>query len=109
LRCRPVPAFRRCYTWTRQHGDDAAESGGRGDQWKVLADPPICRAAAKGHREAVKHLVKGTRLSLNEGKIAGHDTALCIAIRGGDLEMIQVLLCHEQIDIISLVGGSRIL
>jgi ankyrin repeat protein len=31
--------------------------------------------------------------------IASHDTALCIAARGGDLEMVQALLCHGKIDV----------
>lgn len=31
--------------------------------------------------------------------IASHDTALCIATRGGDLEMVQALLLHHQIDV----------
>ncbi|CAG8145744.1 unnamed protein product, partial [Penicillium nalgiovense] len=28
-----------------------------------------------------------------------HDTALCIAARGGDLEMVQALLRHDRIDV----------
>ncbi|KAI3093071.1 hypothetical protein CBS147333_10146 [Penicillium roqueforti] len=73
---------------------EGVEINGRG-----LIDPPICRAAAHGHQDVVRLLVQqGTRLNINESTIASHDTALCIAARGGDLEMVQALLCHDQID-----------
>ncbi|OGE47214.1 hypothetical protein PENARI_c054G00573 [Penicillium arizonense] len=65
-----------------------------------LADPPICRAAARGHLDVVGLLVQqGARLKINEGTIASYDTALCIAVRDGDLEMVRVLLLHDQIDV----------
>jgi len=71
------------------------EINGRG-----LIDPPICRAAAHGHHDVVRLLLQqGTRLNINESTIASHDTALCIAARGGDLEMVQALLLHDQIDV----------
>jgi ankyrin repeat protein len=70
------------------------EINGRG-----LADPPICRAAEKGHREAVKLLVQqGERLNINFGTRAAQNTALCIAARDGDAEMVRDLLRHDQID-----------
>jgi ankyrin repeat protein len=72
----------------------SVEINGRGS-----IDPPICRAAAHGHHDVVRLLVQqGTRLNINESTIASHDTALCIAARGGDLEMVQALLRHNQID-----------
>ncbi|KAJ5033206.1 hypothetical protein NUH16_003122 [Penicillium rubens] len=65
-----------------------------------LIDPPICRAAAHGHHDMVRLLVQqGTHLNINESTIASHDTALCIAARGGDLEMVQALLCHVEVDV----------
>ena len=65
-----------------------------------LENPPICRAAANGHHEVVNLLVnQGARLSINEGTIADHDTALCIATRDGDLEMVRILLRHEHTDV----------
>ncbi|CAG8875840.1 unnamed protein product [Penicillium salamii] len=71
------------------------EINGRGS-----IDPPLCRAAAHGHHDVVRLLVQqGTRLNINESTIASHDTALCIAARGGDLEMVQALLLHHQIDV----------
>ncbi|CAG7954801.1 unnamed protein product, partial [Penicillium salamii] len=39
------------------------------------------------------------RLNINESTIASHDTALCIAARGGDLDMVRALLSHHQIDV----------
>ena len=67
---------------------------------KGLIDPPICRAAAHGHLDVLSLLVQqGARLNINESTIASHDTALCIAARGGDLEMVQALLLHDQIDV----------
>ncbi|CAG8030538.1 unnamed protein product, partial [Penicillium salamii] len=66
-----------------------------------LIDPPICRAVAHGHLDVVRLLVQqGTRLNINESTIACHDTAIFIAARGGDLEMVQALLRHGQIDVI---------
>ncbi|OQE69395.1 hypothetical protein PENNAL_c0136G09986 [Penicillium nalgiovense] len=71
------------------------EINGRG-----LIDPPLCRAAAHGHHDVVRLLVQqGTRLNINESTIASHDTALCIAARGGDLKIVQALLLHHQIDV----------
>jgi ankyrin repeat protein len=71
------------------------EINGRG-----LIDPLICRAAAHGHHDVVRLLVQqGTYLNINESTITSYDTALCIAARGGDLEMVQALLRHEQIDV----------
>ncbi|CRL30851.1 Ankyrin repeat-containing domain [Penicillium camemberti] len=65
-----------------------------------MIDPPLCRAVANGHLDVVRQLMQqGTRLNINESTIASHDTALCIAARGGDLEMVQALLCHDQIDV----------
>jgi hypothetical protein len=73
---------------------EGVEINGRG-----LIDPPICRAVAHGHPDVVILLVQqGARLNINESTIANHDTALCIAPRGGDLEMVQALLRHQQID-----------
>ena len=74
---------------------EGVDINGRG-----LADPPICRATARGHLDVVKLLVKqGALLNINEGTIADYDTALCIAARIGDLEMVQALLRHGQIDV----------
>ena len=65
-----------------------------------LIDPPICRAVAHGHLDVVRLLVQqDARLNINESTIATHDTALCIAARGGDLEMVQALLRHDRIDV----------
>ncbi|CAG7977422.1 unnamed protein product [Penicillium salamii] len=65
-----------------------------------IIDLPICQAAARGHHDVVRLLVQqGTRLNINESTIASHDTALCLAARHGDLEMVQTLLLHNQIDV----------
>ncbi|CAG8256587.1 unnamed protein product, partial [Penicillium salamii] len=73
----------------------SVEINGRG-----FIDPPICQAAARGHHGVVRLLVQeGTRLNINESTIASHDTALCLAARRGDLEMVQTLLLHNQIDV----------
>jgi ankyrin repeat protein len=42
---------------------------------------------------------QGARLHINESTTAAHDTALCIAARVGNLEMVQVLLRHGRIDV----------
>ncbi|KAJ5240609.1 uncharacterized protein N7469_002200 [Penicillium citrinum] len=64
-----------------------------------LADPPLCRAAENGHREAVRLLVRqGESLAVNQSSIGAQDTALCIAARAGDSEMVRILLRHPQID-----------
>ncbi|KAJ5300261.1 hypothetical protein N7508_007504, partial [Penicillium antarcticum] len=75
------------------------------DMWGVeingrgLIDPPISRAVAHGHLDVARLLVQqGARLNINESTIASHDTALCIAARGGDLQMAQALLHHDQTD-----------
>ncbi|CAG8218883.1 unnamed protein product, partial [Penicillium nalgiovense] len=62
-------------------------------------NPPICRAVAHGHLEVVRLLVQqgGARLNINESTIGTHDTALCIAARNGELEMVPALLRHDQI------------
>jgi ankyrin repeat protein len=73
----------------------SVEINGRG-----LIDPPLCRAAAHGHHDVVRLLVQqGTRLNINESTIESHDTALCIAARVGDFEMVQALLRHGKIDV----------
>ncbi|CAG7955566.1 unnamed protein product [Penicillium olsonii] len=73
----------------------SVEINGRG-----FIDPSICQAAARGHHGVVRLLVQeGTRLNINESTIASHDTALCLAARRGDLEMVQTLLLHNQIDV----------
>ncbi|CAG7949998.1 unnamed protein product [Penicillium salamii] len=65
-----------------------------------VIDPPICRAVVHGHLDVVRLLVQqGARLNINESTIATHDTALCMAARGGDLEMVQALLRHDRIDV----------
>ncbi|KAJ6157281.1 hypothetical protein N7497_006166 [Penicillium chrysogenum] len=68
---------------------EGVEINGRG-----LIDPPICRAVTHGH-----HHVQGARLNVNESTVATHDTALCIAARSGDLEMVRELLRHSRIDV----------
>ncbi|CAG7970337.1 unnamed protein product [Penicillium salamii] len=73
----------------------SVEVNGRG-----FIDPPICQAAAHGHHDVVRLLVQqGTCLNINKNTIASRDTALCIAACGGDLEMVQALLLHNQIDV----------
>ncbi|CAG7938556.1 unnamed protein product [Penicillium salamii] len=74
---------------------EAVEINGRG-----LIDPPIYRAAAQSHCDVVwLSLQQGTRLNINEGTIASHDTALCIAVRVGDARMVQKFpRLHDQID-----------
>ncbi|KAJ5471436.1 hypothetical protein N7530_008793 [Penicillium desertorum] len=65
-----------------------------------VIDPPLCRAVAHGHLDVVSLLVQqGARLNINESTIANHDTALCIASRGGDLKIVQALLRHDRIDV----------
>ncbi|CAG8882967.1 unnamed protein product [Penicillium nalgiovense] len=74
---------------------EGVEINGRG-----LIDPPICRAVSHGHLDVVRLLVQqGARLNVNESTVATHDTALCIAARGGDLEMVRELLRHGRIDV----------
>ncbi|CAG8243323.1 unnamed protein product, partial [Penicillium nalgiovense] len=76
-------------------GMESVEINGRD-----VIDPPLCRAVAHGHLDVVRLLVQqGARLNINESTIANHDTALCIAARGGDLEMVQALLRHDRIDV----------
>ena len=73
----------------------SVEINGRG-----LADPPICRATEKGHHEAVRLLVQqGEPLAINQSTIAAQDTALCIAARTRDSEMVRALLRHNEIDL----------
>jgi ankyrin repeat protein len=70
------------------------EINGRG-----FIDPPICQAATHGHHDMVRLLVQqGTRLNINKSTIVSHDTTLYIAARGGDLEIVQALLLHNQIN-----------
>jgi ankyrin repeat protein len=65
-----------------------------------VIDPPLCRAVALGHLDVVSLLVQqGARLNINKSTIANHDTALCIASRGGDLKIVQALLRHDRIDV----------
>ena len=72
---------------------EGVEINGRG-----LIDPPICRAVSHGHLDVVRLLVQqGARLNVNESTVATHDTALCIAARGSDLEMVRELLRHVRI------------
>lgn len=65
----------------------------------ILMDPPLCQAAVGGHLEAVRLLVQQRqRLRINQGTLTMHDTALGIAARAGDLEIVQTLLRHKKID-----------
>ncbi|KAJ5481497.1 hypothetical protein N7475_000309 [Penicillium sp. IBT 31633x] len=76
-------------------GMESVEINGRD-----VIDPPLCRAVAHGHLDVVSLLVQqGARLNIHESTIANHDTALCIAARGGDLDMVLALLRHDQIDV----------
>jgi ankyrin repeat protein len=64
-----------------------------------LADPPLCRAVENGRLEAVKLLVRqGEALAINQSTVTVQDTALCIAARAGDSEMVRVLLRHPSVD-----------
>ncbi|OGE47324.1 hypothetical protein PENARI_c049G11374, partial [Penicillium arizonense] len=73
-----------------------------------VIDPSLCRAVAQGHLDVVGLLVQqGARLNINESTIATHDTALCMAARGGDLEMVQALLRHDRIDFEEIAGSSK--
>ncbi|CAI7600315.1 unnamed protein product [Penicillium pancosmium] len=65
----------------------------------ILMNPPLCQAAVGGHLEAVRLLVQqGQRLRINQGTLTTHDTALGIAVRAGDLEIVRTLLRHKRID-----------
>ncbi|CAG8187684.1 unnamed protein product, partial [Penicillium nalgiovense] len=65
-----------------------------------VINPPICRAVAHGHLDVVRLLVQqGARLNINQSTTTTHGTALCIAARIGDLEMVQALLRYGQIDV----------
>lgn len=65
---------------------------------RELIDPPLCQTAAGGHVEAVRLLVQqGEQLRINQGTLTMHDTALGIAARAGNLEIVQALLEHEKI------------
>lgn len=58
------------------------------------------RAAARGHLGVVRLLVQqGKHLNINERTITSYETALSIAARDGNLEMVRVLLRHDQIDV----------
>jgi ankyrin repeat protein len=64
-----------------------------------LADPPLCRAVENGRLEAVKLLVRqGEALAINQSTVTVQDTALCLAARAGDSEMVRVLLRHPKVD-----------
>jgi ankyrin repeat protein len=66
---------------------------------RILMDPPLCQAAAGCHVEAVRLLVQqGERLRVNQGTLTMHDTALGIAARAGNLEIVRALLKHDKID-----------
>ncbi|KAJ5982711.1 hypothetical protein N7451_012811 [Penicillium sp. IBT 35674x] len=61
-----------------------------------LGDPPICQAVERGQLEAVRLLVQqGGCLQINEKMTTAHDTALCIAARDGNSDLVQTLLCHD--------------
>ncbi|KAJ5264615.1 hypothetical protein N7505_007408 [Penicillium chrysogenum] len=67
---------------------------------KDIIDRPLFRAVAHGHLDVVRLVVQqGARLKINESTITTHDTGLCIAARGGDLEMVQALLRHGEIGV----------
>ncbi|KAJ5471294.1 hypothetical protein N7530_008651 [Penicillium desertorum] len=61
---------------------------------KDSMNQPVCRAVAHGHLD-----VQGARMNVNESTIAAHHTALCMAAHGGELDMVQALLRHGQIDV----------
>jgi ankyrin repeat protein len=65
----------------------------------ILMDPPLCQTAVGGHLKTVRLLVQqGQRLRINQGILTTHDTALGIAARAGDLEIVRTLLRHKRID-----------
>ncbi|KAJ5437781.1 uncharacterized protein N7458_008779 [Penicillium daleae] len=62
-------------------------------------DPPLCQAVEKGALEAVQLLVKqGEQLLVNERICLTRDTALCIAARDGNLEIVRALLLHRHLN-----------
>ncbi|KAF3005309.1 hypothetical protein E8E15_000679 [Penicillium rubens] len=55
--------------------------------------------SSRGHLEAVRLLVQqGERLQINRGTMTAHDTALCIAARDGNSELVLALLRRDQTD-----------
>jgi ankyrin repeat protein len=67
---------------------------------KDSMNQPVCRAVAHGHLDVVRLLgQQGARMNVNESTIAAHHTALCMAAHGGELDMVQALLRHGQIDV----------
>ena len=63
----------------------------------------MCSSPADFENDCMSFVSPHTRiwscLDINESTIASHDTAICIAARVGDFEMVQALLHHVQIDV----------
>jgi ankyrin repeat protein len=58
-------------------------------------DPPLCQAVEKGSLKAVQLLVnQGEKLLVNERTCMNRDTALCIAARHGNVEIVRALSQH---------------
>ncbi|CAG8947204.1 unnamed protein product [Penicillium salamii] len=67
---------------------------------KGFIDLPIYQVAANSHHDIVRLLVQeGTHLNINEGTIVSHNTTLCITASSYNLEMVQTLLSHHQINV----------
>lgn len=62
-------------------------------------DPPICQAVEAGARKTVQLLVsQGERLQVNKRTCLSGDTALCIAARSGNLEIVRALSLHPYLN-----------
>jgi ankyrin repeat protein len=62
-------------------------------------DAPLCQAVEAGALKAVQLLVnQGERLLVNKRTCLSGDTALCIAARNGNLEIVRALSQHRHLN-----------
>ncbi|KAJ5559371.1 hypothetical protein N7513_001770 [Penicillium frequentans] len=76
------------------------------------SESPLLLATKEGHRDMVQLLVwQGDRLQINQLNCPDEETALCVAIRHGRLDMLEALLGHPQIniDVINRWGETALL
>ncbi|KAJ5267732.1 hypothetical protein N7478_010540 [Penicillium angulare] len=75
---------------------------------EIPNDSPLLLATQEGHRDMVELLVRqGDRLQINQWNSPDKETALCVAIRHGRLDILDILLGHPGINIDTINGWGE--
>jgi ankyrin repeat protein len=74
----------------------------------IYSNSPLFLATQEGHRDIVELLVwQNDRLQINQLNGPDKETALCLAVRRGRLDLLDILLAHPQINIDTINGRGE--